>query len=581
MTRRIPALVCSLLLLASARTSLAAPPNVILVITDDQGYGDLSIHGNPVVKTPHIDKLARESIRLTDFHVTPMCTPTRSQLLTGRHCLDNGAMNVSSGRTLLRRGIPTLADLFVAAGYRTGQFGKWHLGDNYPYRPHDRGFQKAIWYPSSHIPSAADHWANDYFDPWFRDGGDWKKYNGYCTDVLFEQATNWIQGAKQQPFFAYIALNAAHGPLWVPEKYRAMFPDQPRDVASFFGMIANIDDNIGRLDAMLTDTGLRDNTLVIFMTDNGGTAGVRVFNAGMRGRKIELYEGGHRVPCFLRWPAGKLRPPGDVTELTSCLDIVPTLSDLCGLKSPTDGPLDGMTLAGLLRGTQEQLPDRSLVIQFSRMNAPKPEKNDAAVLWQRWRLIGGKELYDLRNDPGQMQNVAAAHPDVIAKMQACYDAFWDRVSPDVNTFSRIVLGSDKENPSLLSPCEWQDVFLDQAMQIRRGELKNGTWGVEIDRPGEYEFTLRRWPEESGLAITAAAPPLKLADAQWPAGVAIPAARARLRVGEKELSQPVTGDSTSVSFTLTLPAGPTEIRSAFDDANGRELCGAYYVTVRRK
>lgn len=566
----------------SGRTN-AASPNVVLVITDDQGYGDLSIHGNPVLKTPHIDQFAKESVRLTDFHVTPMCTPTRSQLLTGRHCLANGAMNVSSGRTLLRRGIPTLADMFAAAGYRTGLFGKWHLGDNYPYRPQDRGFQKAIWYPSSHIPSAPDHWANDYFDPWFRDGGDWKKFTGYCTDVLFSEASQFIRQSREQsrPFFTYIALNAAHGPLWTPQKYRAMFPDQPRDVASFFGMLVNIDENMGRLESLLAETGLRDNTIVIFMTDNGGTAGVRVFNAGMRGRKIELYDGGHRVPFFVRWPAGKLRPSGDVTELTSCLDVLPTLADFCGLNVPQKEQLDGVNLAGLLRGETEKLPDRSLVVQFSRMNAPRPEKNDATVMWHEWRLVAGKELYDLKSDPAQSKNLFADRPEIATRLQSQYDAFWNRVAPEINTFSRIVIGSDKENPSLLSPCEWQDSFLDQAMQVRRGEKKNGVWGVEVERAGDYEFTLRRWPQESGLAIAAAAPPLKLADADWPAGAALPIARARLKVGDHEETKPVTADTQSIVFSLVLPAGPTQIQTWFDDADGKELCGAYYVYIRRK
>ena len=236
------------LLLAPAGASEAAGPNVILVLVDDAGYGDLSCLGNPVLKTPNIDQLHRESIRLTDFHVAPMCTPTRGELLTGVDALRNGAMNVSSGRTFLRRGVPTLADLFAAAGYRTAQFGKWHLGDNYPYRPQDRGFQRSMWFPSSHIPSAPDYWHNGYFDTWLRhDDGQIRQSKGYCTDIYFDEAIDWITQRKAagEPFFVYLPLNAAHGPLVVPRKYSEAYAGQSDPVARFFGMIANIDDNIG------------------------------------------------------------------------------------------------------------------------------------------------------------------------------------------------------------------------------------------------------------------------------------------------------------------------------------------------
>ncbi|MBI4661745.1 MAG: sulfatase-like hydrolase/transferase [Verrucomicrobia bacterium] len=214
-----------LLLPFYSHTAAPQKPNVILVITDDQGYGDLSCHGNPVLKTPNLDQLHRESIRLTDFHVTPMYTPTRGQLMTGRHCLANGAMNVSSGRTLLRRGISTMPEIYAASGYRTGHFGKWHLGDNYPYRPMDRGFQEAVWFPSSHIGSAPDYWNNDYFDDVYNHNGRRRAFRGYCTDVFFGEAIEWMraQAAARRPFFCYLAPNAPHGPLFVPQKYRELY----------------------------------------------------------------------------------------------------------------------------------------------------------------------------------------------------------------------------------------------------------------------------------------------------------------------------------------------------------------------
>ncbi len=558
-------------------------PNVILIVTDDQGYGDFSCHGNPVLKTPNLDRLHSQSIRLTNFHVAPMCTPTRGQLLTGRDALANGAMNVSSGRTLLRRGIPTIADVFAAAGYRTGQFGKWHLGDNYPYRPHDRGFQEAIYYPSSHISSAPDHWNNDYFDDVYRRNGRPERFEGYCTDVFFREATEWIRrcAAGGQPFFAYIATNAPHGPLFVPEKYRALFPGRPRNVASFFGMIANIDENVGKLEAMLRESGLRENTILVFMTDNGGTAGVEVHNAGMRGRKIGLYEGGHRVPCFIRWPGGPLRPPGDVSELTECQDLLPTLIDLCGLKSPPGASFDGVSLAKLLRGEEERLADRMLVVQFSRMNSPRPKKGDAAVLWQRWRLVGDKELYDLGADPGQKSDVAAVHSEIATKMRAHYESWWARVEPRLDDFGRIVVGSDAERSSMLSPCEWQDVFLDQSRQVRTGERQNGVWNIEVERDGEYEFSLRRWPVEADAPISGGLPAVKVTDGEFPRGEALPIAGARLKVGGFDEKRSVAAEDKAATFIVPLKPGPAQVQTWFADGEWKEICGAYFVYVRRR
>jgi arylsulfatase A-like enzyme len=570
--------------LACAAEAPARRPNVVIVLTDDQGYGDLGCHGNPVLKTPNLDRLHEQSIRLTDFHVAPMCTPTRGQLMTGRDALDNGAMNVSSGRTLLRRGIPTMAEIFRGSGYRTGQFGKWHLGDNYPYRPQDRGFERTLWFPSSHIPSAPDRWGNDYFDPWLREqDGRVGRFPGYCTDVIFEQAVRWIRerAGRKEPFLAYIATNAPHGPLWVPDHYRRPYADRPRNVASFFGMVANIDENIGTLDRALTELGLREDTLLIFMTDNGGTAGASVHNAGMRGRKIDLYEGGHRVPFFLRWPAGRLRLPGDIAELTECQDVLPTLIDLCGLRKRSGLVFDGTSLAPMLRGTSERLPDRMLVTQFSRMNDPVPRKGDACVLWGRWRLVQDRELYDLSTDPSQQVNLADRSRDVAAKMREHYARWWAEVEPRVNEASRIGIGSKLENPVMLSAADWDDVFLDQSAQVRRGERKNGPWNLQVERGGTYEISLRRWPAESGLAIRAPAPPFSGRDGGYPAGVALPVGRARLQVGAFDQTLPVGPDDGAVSFTVELRSGPARLQTWFLDEQGVEICGAYYVYVRRK
>jgi len=557
-----------------------AKPNIVIVMVDDQGYGDLSVHGNPVLKTPHMDRLHAESIRFTDFHVAPMCTPTRGQLMTGVDALRNGAMNVSSGRTNLRRDFPTMPEIFAAAGYRTGMFGKWHLGDNYPYRPQDRGFQESIWYQSSSIPSAAGYFNNDYFDDVYQHNGVNRKYEGYTTDVFFREAQTWMkqQAARHEPFFCYLPLAAAHGPFFVPDRYREPYRQQPPRIASFFAMIANIDENLGRLDGFLRENGLHENTILIFMTDNGTATGDPVFNAGMRDKKIGLYEGGHRVPFFIRWPAGKLRAVGDVAALTQVQDVLPTLLELCGVATPAAAKFDGTSLAGLLRDPAATLPDRKLTIQFSRMNDSRPKPGDAVVLWKRWRLVADQELYDLATDPAQERNVIAQFPEVATALRAHYATWWAGVEPRLLEISPIHLGSARANPVQLSPCDWVDVFFDQQNQVRRTK-KNGAWSLLVEHAGDYEFSLRRWPVEADAPITSAMPAYRGVDGEFAAGDAFPVASADLKIGDVRRQQPVTPEDKAVTFNLTLSRGPVELQTWFRDAAGQEIAGVYYVTVR--
>ncbi len=599
MTRRIQTVIGLALAMGLSAARLWADdpgctvdrPNVILILADDVGYGDLACHGNPRIKTPYIDHLYSESVRLTNFHVAPICTPTRSQLLTGLDALRNGAMNASSGRAILRRGIPTMADIFAANGYRTAMFGKWHLGHTYAYRPNDRGFQETVWFPVSMISSVADAWGNDYFNDRYRHGNVLQQYEGYCTDVFFREAMRWIESGQdaKQPFFLYLPLNAAHYMYWVEERYAEPYRDLGGDVPNFFGMITNIDENMGRLERLLRRTGLWRNTLLIFMSDNGSAVGWRFYNAGMRGHKFDLWEGGHRVPCFIRWPAGHLREAGDVDELTQCQDILPTLIDLCNLTTSDDLCFDGLSLARLLRGQTDDLPDRMLVVQYSRPNVDprrgnrsRPRKGDAAVLWKHWRLIGRSRLFDLRNDPRQKRDVASEYPAVVARMQAYYEAWWSQLEPGLDRFEPIFVGSAQENPTVLTPDLWGDppLWFDQAEQVRRGERRNGGWHIEVVDPGEFTFSLRRWPLEVSVPLTAAVPAHEGELGRFERGAALPIAAARLRVGRVELSQPIRPGQEAAHFTVALDKGPTEVQTWFYDAKGHELCGAYYVVVRR-
>jgi arylsulfatase len=570
----------------------AARPNVIVVLTDDQGYGDFSSHGNPVLKTPNLDRLRAESIRLTDFHSAPICTPARGQLMTGVDALRNGAQSVSNGRDFMRRDLPTMADAFAAGGYQCGLFGKWHLGDNYPHRPTDRGFHEVVTFPASQITSAPDFWNNDYFDDVYIHNNRREKYHGYATDVFFDEAMKWMraQAGATKPFFCYLSTPAAHVPLFVPARYRELYDKadlpgieekQREEIARYFGMIANVDDNMARLETFLRASGLRDNTLLVFMTDNGGTSGVRLFNAGMKGGKFSFTEGGHRVPCFIRWPGGQLRPPGDIDELTQMQDIFPTALDLCGLKPPAGARFDGISLASRLRGEVAGLPDRMLVVNYVNVMKPTPRKESSAVLWRKWRLVHNRALHDLAADPGQTVNVADKFPGIAAKLRAHLDSWWAGVEPGINDLGAVAIGNDAEPVTQLCPQDRIDSWLDQSDHVRSGMDENGPCNLEVDRAGDYEFELRRWPREAAAAIMSGLPEFRHADGVFPAGVALPIAHARLRIGETEQTHAVAAGDKAVTFTVTLPAGRTQLLTSFVDAAGKELCGAYYVYVRRK
>jgi arylsulfatase A-like enzyme len=311
-------------------------PNIILILTDDQGYGDVGRHGNPILQTPNLDRLHDESVRFTDFHVSPTCSPTRSALLSGRHDFKNGVTHTILERERLSLNSTTIAQVLKTAGYTTGIFGKWHLGDEPAYRPNRRGFDEMFIHGCGGLGhtypgTCGDAPGNTYFDPVILHNNTFEKTSGYCTDVFFGQAREWIKTVKdpknQRPFFAYITPNAPHAPLDVPEAYAKLYADKlPQDkagqsAAKFFGMVHNIDENVGKLLALLKEQDLERDTLVIFMNDNGGTAGVNVWNAGMRGAKNTPYLGGTRAMSFWRWP-GTLKPAA-VAPLTAHVDVFP------------------------------------------------------------------------------------------------------------------------------------------------------------------------------------------------------------------------------------------------------------------
>lgn len=415
-----------------------AKPNVLLIITDDQGYGDFSINGNPHLQTPHIDVLAKEGVRFDRFFVNSFCAPTRAALLTGRWPLRTGCHGVTHNREAMRPSEVTLAEALHGGGYRSACIGKWHNGEQYPFTAQGQGFDEFFGFNNG-------HW-NHSFDAVLLRNAHHEGTKGYITDVLTDEAIRFISASKASPFFCYLSYNAPHSPYQVPDRYFDAFKAKGFDdrLAAFYGMCENIDENVGRLLAHLDAEGLAENTVVLFLTDNGGTAGVKAFNAGMRGGKTSVHEGGSRVPLFVRWPAAKWRPHV-VKPIASHVDLYPTLLDLCGVEAPAGPAVDGVTLRPLLEGADAaRWPERTL---FTHNPIDESNRYPGAVRTQKYRLVreikgsaGGSkarandasagpwQLYDMETDPGEERDIAGAHPDIVNDLAARYDAWFADIS---------------------------------------------------------------------------------------------------------------------------------------------------------
>jgi len=544
-------------------------PNVILIMTDDQGYGEIAAHGNPIIKTPNMDELYTASVRLTDFHVDPTCSPTRSALLTGRYSTRTGVWHTINGRSMLHPDELTLAETFKANGYRTAMVGKWHLGDNYPCRPEDQGFDYTVWHHGGGIGNGPDYWQNDYFDDTFTVNGKWQKFEGYCTDVWFREAMNWVENNKKHPFFLYLATNAPHGPYYVEDKYSEPYEiaGMPKTMAKFYGMITNIDENLGRFRTGLDELGLTENTLLIFMTDNGTTAGwidrksgYEYYNAGMRGWKGSQWDGGHRVPCYFHWPNGNLTGGRDVELLAAHIDLLPTIVELLGLEKPKGRTLDGVSLRSALLGEKKLMPERTLFAHVQRAFLP-PKWERSAAMTERWRLIDGEQLYDIVADPGQERDIAEEHPDVVKRLRDDYEGWWKSLEPSLDQTVRYGLGG-AENPTTLASHDWLMPGVVQAAwhqsHVERGALINGAWAVDVEQPGTYEITLYRWAPYLDKAM----------------GVK----EARITIGDVDEVVSLTANATYATFRVTLAKGPAMLQTCLTRPDGKQH-GAYYTRVQ--
>lgn len=492
-------LCLALLSAGNSQAQTARRPNVLLIISDDQGYGDLGLHGNPLVRTPNLDRLGREAARFDRFFVSPLCAPTRASLLTGRYSLRTGAKGVAQGLETMRSEEVTIAEALRASGYRTGLFGKWHNGENYPYTPNGQGFDEAFGFNLG-------HW-NNYFDTTLERNGRPVKTKGYITDVLTDEALKFIDANRAQPFFCYLAYNAPHSPFQVPDKYFDAYKAKGLDdtLASVYGMVENMDENIGRVLARLDDLKLRDDTIVIFLTDNGPN-GAR-FNGGMRGTKGSLHEGGSRVPFFLRWSA-RFKTPRLIKPIAAHIDLFPTLIELCGVPMPKTLPQDGRSLVPLLEGNERDWPDRML---FTQHQVPKQETG--AVRTQQYRLVNtgqGWELFDMQSDPEQKRDLAAQLPGVAQRLTEAYQNWWREVLPQTGpAHPPIPVGYAQEpvvelpvpQSSFTNGLRFSGIHPNNAWLIGWTNLDAAVeWELDVVRAGPYEVTLQYLAPEGGARV---------------------------------------------------------------------------------
>jgi hypothetical protein len=406
--------------------------------------------------------------------------------------------------------------------------------------------------------------------------------------VWFDEAIAYMKVCQERshPFFCYLATNAPHAPHIDLDEYIKPY-QKPGQPAGFFGMIAHIDKRFGDLEKFLAESGLKDNTIVIFMTDNGGTAGVPVHNAGLRGRKTQYYEGGHRVPCWVRWPHGELGKPRDIDTPTQNTDLFPTLCELCGVEQPkwdkADDLFRGTSLVPLFKGAPRRIADRKVVVQYGQI----PKKFEGCVIWGKRRMVNGTELYDVAADREQKTDLAEKHPDVLKAMRDYYESWWKAVEPKVNEFVPISIGSKQQPVVELNSGDWEGIYADNSGFVREavGGPTGGHWNIKVEQAGEYEFTLRRWPEQTKAALGDKYEPSAKSPSNRPKDKTITVdfptiAFAKLEVAGAKAEAKADPKATGVTMTAKLPAGETKLKAWFADADSKDLCGAFYVTVKR-
>lgn len=547
----------------------AGRPNVVLILTDDQGWGDVGYNGNPAVHTPHLDQLARESTSLDQFTTYPSCSPTRAGLMTARHAYRTGVTEVLGGNFMMHPDEVTMAELLRDAGYATGIFGKWHLGPNYPLRPNDQGFEEVLVHKGGGIGQPAGPAGNTYYDPVLEYNGESKRFEGYCDDIFADATMAFIREKQDQPFFAYYSTPLPHFPLVVPDALADPYREtgMHEHNALTYGMVTSIDNNIGKIMALLEELELAEDTILIFMSDNGPRTR-RTKNdkypdryvGGLRGTKTSVYDNGLRVPFLIRWP-GQFEAGRKSDILAGHLDVMPTVLEAAGVDMPKDRAIDGISMLSNLRGESHDWPDRRLFYQLHAGKEPFRYMH-FAVRSARYKMISrhdnphvvydppsekqikailsSLELYDIQADPSEIHNLAAAQPEVVDRLLEDYDRWFDDVTSerDYSTQALTLLGTPEQPSTVLSLFDnrgWR-LAADGYDWGHMHTVNGGHWDVQTPEAGHYEVNLDFDPApQSGAAY------IKFAGREWtqefPAGaeslkfdrVDFPAATGPLRI----------------------------------------------------
>ena len=575
---------------AATKAQPAAAPNVLIILTDDQGFSDLGFYGNPSLETPYLDRLARESVRLEDFLASPTCSPTRAALMTGQHEFKVGITHTISGRSLLKPDVPTLPAHFKAAGYRTAIFCKWHLGETFPSRPQDRGFDEVFIHLGGGIGQTPDYWGNSYFDPHIQHNGQWTATQGYCTAVFSDAAWQWIDQPSTQPWLAYLSLNTPHTPLQIDDKLAQKYLDKglPESQARFYAMIDDLDREVGELLQNLENKDLADNTIVLFMGDNGSAKGGRPdemeYNAGLRGTKASPYQGGVRVPCLIRWPAGNIAGGRSVDTLTSMIDLFPTLAELAQIPLSEATPTDGRSIATLLQdpSAATNWANRNIVTHVGRWANGQAEAHKykgSAIRNERFTLVNGKALYDLRYDRGEQADVSSKYPEVFQTLTKQYNQWWSDVLPLAEDVPPITVGAAEAPISHLTCMDWSASAIKESGEkyppwnqsyvqaLANGQALEhitsfGVWRINFARTGTYRITLRTLPKEAAET-----------EARLKAG------SAQLILGDTVHTQKIPAGARSIQFELNIERGTTPLETQIESADHSIAAhGAFYVRI---
>ena len=562
------------------------PPNVIVVLTDDLGIGDLECHGNPWLKTPAINAFYNQAVRMTDFHVSPYCTPTRAALMTGLYPINNGAWATFKGRDALSEHNITMADVFQQNGYKTGLFGKWHLGDNYPSRPTDSGFDVAVQHMSGGVGELSDYWGNSYFDDTYFVNNKPVQFEGYCTDVWFNQAMKFIKQNKEKPFFTYIATNAPHSPLIVDEKYAApykQFEGSEIISANLLGMIANIDENFGKLYQFLEDENLMEHTILIFMSDNGTNYGYSRdgklgYNKGYRGIKSNREDGGHMTPFFIRWPNGKIEGGKDIDELVSHVDLLPTLLNMCDLDAPKKLDVDGIDFSPLLFDKPYDHKDRTVFIHAIQDWRQPSDTKQSCIMKGKWRLVNGKQLYDIGKDRMQRNNLAAQYPQIVKELLKENHKFLEdtKQRSEYNELPVHIIGSNKQKETKLTiqHAIGESKGIWKSEHIAAGlKNKNNKHVLKVQKKGEYLISCARWPKEASGPILGipSINPKQLFDYKT-----IRPEKIRIKIANQTFEKNIQPSDESINFKVRLEKGRTTLENDF--LEGEERYGIYYTYI---